>query len=620
MKKIFGLVLSAFLALQAMTVSAVAPDDAVIAEDAAIETEADATVTFTDVMCNPGEEIAVEILFDSAVPVNSIALHNLTYDMERLEFLGFAEEGDLLSQSFFGSQGIDRNLNTIVLGMMTSNAYSGKICSLMFRVKEEAGYGMSEVKMDIVVKNNSDDIATAVETALVAAGHVDFTLGDAVGGAGEVIAIPISVDTVVPVNSIALSDLVYDTDVLTFVGFSDYSEIVTDSLFGVGGIDEVKQVITIGLKNSQPVSGELCSILFRVNEGVEGAVTEIGMTSIVKNYSDEIYSTTQAGFALIGNVDLALGSAMGVSGDTVSVTVNVTDCTLPVDFIQISDLSYDTNALTFVGYSFVDGEVAGDNCSIPCNGQVLSDGTICTLTFSVNENAPTGVFDISLSAEAISGDIALASAVENGCVAIGKAEISLGSVSGAAGDVVAIDVIVDSTFAVDCVTAKNLTYDTAALTFVGFGDYEEFAAKCTQAVFTASDVVPSFSFTLKEPEMLSGAVVCKAYFKINEGTADGVIDAGFDALVASKDGVYFCVASNGGSVEIQNRELGDISGDGTVDINDALALFRHIMMPGIYGIDYPGAIDLTKDGAVDIRDALRLFQFSMMPGLYPIEW
>ncbi len=624
MKKIFGLVLSAFLALQAMTVSAVAPDDAVIAEDAAIETEADATVTFTDVMCNPGEEIAVEILFDSAVPVNSIALHNLTYDMERLEFLGFAEEGDLLSQSFFGAQGIDRNLNTVVLGMMTSKAYSGKICSLMFRVKEEAGYGMSEVTMTTVVKNNSDDIATAVDTALVAAGHVEFTIGESFGGAGDVVAIPISINTDVPVNSIALSELVYDTDALTFVGFSDYSELVTDSLFGVGGIDEEKQVITIGLKNSQPVYGDLCSILFRVNEDAEVGVNEIRMTSIVKDYSDEIYSTVESGAVVIGDVSMALDAVMGMPGDTVSVDVMVTESTVPVDSLDFCNLSYDTEKLTFVGYS-MDGYFLTEEefVSIPftVEGAYL-EGAVVTLNFVINENAASGAVEIGLDYffGVPGGNYSYGFAAESGVVAIGKTDVYVGSASGAAGNVVAVDIFLDSTVAVDTVGVYHLMFDTDLLTFVGFGDYEGFAAKCISSDFSATGLLPSFTFTFAEPELLSDVYVCKAYFTINEGAADGVVAVGFGGLQVSCDDVYFCTEAFSGSVEIQNRELGDISGDGAVDINDALALFRHIMMPSIYGIDYPGAIDLTKDGAVDIRDALRLFQFSMMPGLYPIEW
>jgi hypothetical protein len=69
----------------------------------------------------------------------------------------------------------------------------------------------------------------------------------------------------------------------------------------------------------------------------------------------------------------------------------------------------------------------------------------------------------------------------------------------------------------------------------------------------------------------------------------------------------------------ENCVLGDISGDGTVDINDALDLFRHTMMPELYIIEYSGSIDFNKDGSIDVEDALLIFLHSMLPDIYPIS-
>ncbi len=63
---------------------------------------------------------------------------------------------------------------------------------------------------------------------------------------------------------------------------------------------------------------------------------------------------------------------------------------------------------------------------------------------------------------------------------------------------------------------------------------------------------------------------------------------------------------------------GDINGDGTVDIDDALRLFQHSLMPDLYPLNYPGGIDFTGNGILEIGDALRLFQYSLMPDLYPL--
>lgn len=73
------------------------------------------------------------------------------------------------------------------------------------------------------------------------------------------------------------------------------------------------------------------------------------------------------------------------------------------------------------------------------------------------------------------------------------------------------------------------------------------------------------------------------------------------------------------TVEKPKAVKGDINGDASVDINDAILLFQHSMLPDMYPVTYPYSIDFTKDGNVDINDAILLFQYSMLPDLYPID-
>ncbi len=64
--------------------------------------------------------------------------------------------------------------------------------------------------------------------------------------------------------------------------------------------------------------------------------------------------------------------------------------------------------------------------------------------------------------------------------------------------------------------------------------------------------------------------------------------------------------------------LGDIDLDEDVDVDDAVLLFNHSMLPEEYPIDYLRGIDINKDGKVDINDAVALFNYSMLPDVYPL--
>ena len=71
-------------------------------------------------------------------------------------------------------------------------------------------------------------------------------------------------------------------------------------------------------------------------------------------------------------------------------------------------------------------------------------------------------------------------------------------------------------------------------------------------------------------------------------------------------------------VNVVEYVAGEINGDNTVDMNDAILLLQHSMFPELYPLDYAGNADFTGDGVVDMNDAILLLQHSMFPELYPI--
>ena len=192
----------------------------------------------------------------------------------------------------------------------------------------------------------------------------------------------------------------------------------------------------------------------------------------------------------------------------------------------------------------------------------------------------------------------------------------IGNVTGRPGDIVEVEITVDSVAIINSIALYELTYDSNVLTFVGFADYEEIESKCIfSGGFDEANKV--ISLALSNKEKLSGKI-CKIRFKIDDAAEDGTTTVQMASIVKC-DSTNITSEVKTGTITIMSQLLGDVSGDNTVDINDALRLFQYSMLPNIYPITYVGSLDFNKDGNVDINDALRLFQYSMLPDIYPIS-
>ena len=166
------------------------------------------------------------------------------------------------------------------------------------------------------------------------------------------------------------------------------------------------------------------------------------------------------------------------------------------------------------------------------------------------------------------------------------------------------------------IAISGITYDKSIMTFTGFSDYEHIE-DLTILPPTFDEEKMAIVIGLKNAAAFDGDI-CTLNFKINENALEGVTNIDASSVVKLKSAeIPSAVAS--GKVNIRLQTLGDIDGNDTVDIDDAVLLFQYSMLPELYPISYAGNLDFNKDGTVDIDDAVRLFQYSMLPDLYPLE-
>ncbi len=64
--------------------------------------------------------------------------------------------------------------------------------------------------------------------------------------------------------------------------------------------------------------------------------------------------------------------------------------------------------------------------------------------------------------------------------------------------------------------------------------------------------------------------------------------------------------------------IGDVNGNGTVDMWDAVLLAKYCISPDENSIHYSGSLDFNESGNIEIADAKYLFGYVVLPSLYPL--
>ncbi len=197
--------------------------------------------------------------------------------------------------------------------------------------------------------------------------------------------------------------------------------------------------------------------------------------------------------------------------------------------------------------------------------------------------------------------------------------VSFSDVTAHPGDVIDIEISIESNAVWNSLALSKLTYDPSVLTFIGFVNYDSTILQ--KHLFGADAAIDEQLNTivigLMEPQMLSGKL-CDLRFEVNEDADVGDYSVYMENLIVKADSTPINSKIKAATVSITPPLLGDINIDGTVDIQDAILLFRYSMLPTLYPIEYKGSVDFNKDECIDVYDCNLLFCHSMMPDLYPI--
>jgi len=130
------------------------------------EDSANVVFALSNVAGKAGDTVEIDVTVNSLKVCNSVALYQLTYDANVLEFGGFSDYTEIENKCYFPG-GFDDDKQAIVLALKTTEKLSGYICKIKFLIKDTAAVGDYVITMESLVKENSTEITSEVEAGII---------------------------------------------------------------------------------------------------------------------------------------------------------------------------------------------------------------------------------------------------------------------------------------------------------------------------------------------------------------------------------------------------------------------------------------------------------------------
>ncbi len=124
-------------------------------------------VTISAIEGKPGDTVAVSLKIDAKnSEFDSLGFRDLEFNAEVLEFVGVEDDEAILEKSHFGAFDIlDAENGYLAINLALKETFSGEVCKLIFKIKDDAPAGACDISITPVVKDGPNELGVSVEPA-----------------------------------------------------------------------------------------------------------------------------------------------------------------------------------------------------------------------------------------------------------------------------------------------------------------------------------------------------------------------------------------------------------------------------------------------------------------------
>ena len=370
------------------------------------------TVTVGTASGSAGKEVTVLVDVANAPDLITMGL-SITYDESVLEWVS-VESGEAMSAHTFTAPSRLRSGANFMWYANDPASVNGTILVLVFKIKSGVELGDYEITMTCDLENTNDANYESLELATVA-GKVTVekpkqfvSVGNVNGVAGSDVTVYVEVADAPDLLEMVLA-VEYDDSALTLISAESCGAV---SEFEYDAPRRLKNGAEFGwwAEEASSVNGTVLALTFTIAEDADAEEYEITMTcdpagTFDANENEIELDSISGVITLITDPTVVVGKVVGAAGDTVTVDVNVANVS---DILElVLEIDYDNSVMTLsaaesgVAMSAFEYEAPrrlknGAEFYWYADEAAPVNGTVLTLTFTIDADAEAGEYEVSL--------------------------------------------------------------------------------------------------------------------------------------------------------------------------------------------------------------------------------